>query len=109
MASRSVRDSAYYYALVDLHEKKYNSLVRLLKANLEYERSAIQLADAELRELLSPGGNQENLDPVNVIEERRQNAQDEIIRLEVLQEKLCANPWSSSVIDLIGNLLNREA
>ena len=108
MASRSVKDSAYYYAIVDLHEKRYNNLVRLLKANLEYERSVIQLANAELRELLSPEGDKENLDPVNVIEERKQNAEDEIIRIEVLQEKLCANPWSSSVIDLIGNLLNRE-
>ena len=107
MASSSVNESSYYHELVAVHELRFNNIVRLLKANREYENAIIQLSDAELGELLNPEGDKENLDPVDIIKKRRQDAEYELIRIDVLQEKLFSNPWSSSMITFIGANLKR--
>ena len=108
MASRNIKDSPYYNQLLLVHKHRFENVVRLLKSSRELEESRIMLADAELREIENPGENKMDLDSAEVIKKRKQEAENELVRIEVLQDKLLANPGSPSMIDFVGANLKRE-
>ena len=108
MSSRNIKDSKYVKMLLLVHKHRFETVVRLLKSSRELEESRILLADAELRELQNPGVTEVILDSAKVIQKRKQEATDELVRIDVLQDKLFSNPGSSSMIDFVGSNLKRE-